>query len=384
MSATSGGVSRLTMVITELDIGGAERAFVEVAKGLSGRGWNVNAVSLRDAGPLAKPLQETGIPVTPLHCGGFADVRAILRLRRHLKQQRPEVVLSFLHQANIVSRLAAKGLGIKAVVSGVRVADRRNSVIVTERLTRCCVHHYVSVSRSVAEAHAALCRIPSNRMTTIPNGVDFEGISRTPAAERSSLGLSDSDFVILCAGRLTEQKSPMDVLNAFTRLKATEPRGSNARLVFVGDGPLRARLESEIASRQFESCVTLCGWRPDVVSIMKASSLLVLASRWEGAPNVILEAQAAGLPVIASDVDGCRDLIQDGVTGRLFPSGDVARLAEILQEHDLDSANAQRMMQSARNWVQQNATWNSVVERYNQLLRNLLAEKPSEAGVTDA
>ncbi|MFO0977076.1 MAG: glycosyltransferase [Planctomycetaceae bacterium] len=384
MTTSSAEALRLTMVITELDVGGAERAFVEVAKGLRERGWAVDVVSLRDAGPLAKPLQDAGIPVTPLHCGGFADVRAIFRLRRHLRKQRPAVVLSFLHQANIVSRLAAWRLGVKAVVSGVRVADRRTSVVLTERVTRCCVDHFVAVSRSVAEAHAALCHIPSKQMTAIPNGVDVEGISQVPAADRRGFGLSDSDFVILCAGRLTEQKSPMDVLNAITQLKANGQEGSRIRLLFVGDGPLRARLESEIAARQLESCVTLCGWRPDVVSIMKASSVLVLASRWEGAPNVILEAQAAGLPVIAADVDGCRDLIQDGVTGRLFPSGDVARLAEILQEHVLDSSHGQRMIQAARNWVQQNATWNSAVDRYNDLLRNLLTGKSPEAGVTNA
>lgn len=375
MTTSSADAPRLTMVITELDIGGAERAFVQVAKGLSDRGWKVDAVSLRDAGPLAGPLKDAAIPVTALGCGGFADLRAITRLRRHLKTRRPNVVLSFLHQANIVSRLAAKGMGVSAVVSGVRVADRRRSVAITEQLTRCCVTHYIAVSHSVAQAHSALCRIPKQQIAAIPNGVDVEEINNIPAADRNSLGLSASDFVVLCAGRLTEQKSPLDVLNAVMRVKQQSADGNKVRLLFVGDGPLRGMLESEITRHHLQSMVTLCGWRPDLTSIMKASNVLVLASRWEGAPNVILEAQAAGLPVIAADVDGCRDLVQDGMTGRLFAAGDVAQLTKMLIEQVSDSSNALQMAQSAVDWVRNNATWNSVVDNYNALLRNLVAGK---------
>jgi len=375
VTTSSADAPRLTMVITELDIGGAERAFVQVAKGLSDRGWKVDTVSLRDAGPLARALNDAAIPVTALGCGGFADLRAIFRLRRYLKTRRPNVVLSFLHQANIVSRLAAKGLGVSAVVSGVRVADRRRSVAITERMTRCCVTHYVAVSHSVAEAHSALCRIPKEQITAIPNGVDVEEISNIPAADRNSLGLSASDFVVLCAGRLTEQKAPLDVLNAVVQFREQGADVNKVRLLFVGDGPLRGMLESEIARHHLQSTVTLCGWRADLTSIMKASNVLILASRWEGAPNVILEAQAAKLPVIASAVDGCRDLVQDGVTGRLFAAGDVAQLAKMLTEQISDSSSALQRAQSAVDWIRNHATWNSVVDRYNQLLRNLVAGK---------
>lgn len=361
------------MVITELDIGGAERAFVQVALGLSQRGWRVSVVSLRDAGPLAAPLRQAGLSVTALECGGSAIVRAIVRLRRLLKKDRPEVVLSFLHHSNLASRLAARGLGIPAVVSGVRVADRRFLVAATERLTRCCVDHYIAVSPSVAETHAKLCGIDAAKMSTIPNGVDVETISQVTAADRMSLGLKPDDFVILCAGRLSEQKSPMDVLKAVSSLvRSHQNSARSVKLLYVGDGPLRPALKSEVQRQNLSSVVTLTGWRPDLTAIMKAADVLVLASAWEGAPNVILEAQAAGLPVVASSVDGCRELIEEGVTGQLFSHGDVVKLTELLEQHLKDSGSARIRAEAAQESVRTSSAWNSVVDAYNHRLRTLL------------
>ncbi len=368
------------MVITELDIGGAERAFVQVALGLSQRGWRVSVVSLRDAGPLAASLRQAGISVTALECGGGAFVRAIVRLRRLLKKDRPEVVLSFLHHANLASRLAARGLGIPAVVSGVRVADRRFLVAATEWLTRCCVDHYIAVSTSVAETHAKLCGIDAAKMSTIPNGVDVETISQVTAADRMSLGLKPDDFVILCAGRLSEQKSPMDVLKAVSSLvRSHQNSARSVKLLYVGDGPLRPALESEVQRQNLSSVVTFMGWRPDLISIMKAADVLVLSSAWEGAPNVVLEAQAAGLPVVASSVDGCRELIQDGVTGRLFSHGDIATLTKLLERQFTDPAPAREMAVAALESVRNSSAWNSVVDAYNHRLRILLERPPESA-----
>ena len=124
------------MAITELDVGGAERAFVQIAIGLKSRGWDVNVISLRDAGPLAETLRQAGIQVDALHCGGPADFRAIGRMKHALQKNLPAVLLTFLHQANMVGRIAAKRANVKNVICGVRVADRRWSVRIPEMLTK--------------------------------------------------------------------------------------------------------------------------------------------------------------------------------------------------------------------------------------------------------
>lgn len=368
------------MAITELDVGGAERAFVQIAIGLKTRGWDVNVISVRDAGAMAEPLRQAGISVETLHCGGPADIRAIGRMKDALLKNPPSVLLTFLHQANIVGRLAAKRAGVKTVVCGVRVADRRWSVRIPEAITKHLATHYVAVSRSVAKTHRRLCGIAPRRITTIYNGVDLDAIDAAVALPRPELRCSADDQVILCVGRLTHQKSPLYVVEAFSTLRELDPIGHvHRRLVFVGDGPLKPALQTLIRKLQLQEHVSLLGWRSDVASVMKSSTVLVVASKWEGLPNVILEAQAAGLPVVASAVDGCREVIEDGMTGKLFPAGNTAALVSVLREL-LGTGNGSntaaeklrsRLSSSAREFVESRFSWEKCVTEYDKLFRNL-------------
>ena len=360
---------RLTMAITELDIGGAEQAFVRIATGLKSLGWEVSAISLRDAGPLCKPLLDAGIPVKVLDAGGFLDARAIWRMKSALKAQRPDVLLTFLHQANIVGRIAGRWAGVPRIISGVRVADRRWSVSWPERLTRHLTDHYVAVSQSVASVHRQLCGIAADRMSTIPNGVDYESIQQFAPLDRSVLNYNTTDRILLCAGRLSEQKAPLDVLTAFERTVSTDPvRYASLKLLFVGDGPLRATLEKRVVASRCRSAVQIAGWRSDVLNIMKSSDALILASRWEGLPNVILEAQAAGLPVVASDIDGCRELVDDNVTGRIFRSGDSGNLAQVVIEVLENPVKTKALASAAALNVAMEYSWATCISRFHQLL----------------
>jgi glycosyltransferase involved in cell wall biosynthesis len=302
------------------------------------------------------------------------------------------VLLTFLNQANIVGRLAAKRAGVTAVVSGIRVADRRPIVRIPEVMTRQLVTRYVAVSRSVADVHCRLCGIETDRMDVIYNGVDLPGIDGATAIPRSELGCKDDDQLILCVGRLSEQKAPLSIIEAFDELRRLDPIGcSRRKLLFHGDGPLRRTLEKQIRNNQLENHVSLLGWRSDVASVMKSATVLVLASKWEGLPNVILEAQAAGLPVVASAVDGCLELIDDGRTGRLFPTGDSRKLAHVLLEllgshGDSGSAAEQlrtRLANNARLFAA-GFSWEKCVEQYDTLLRKLQSSEFDTSSMPDS
>lgn len=368
------------MAINELDVGGAERACVQIAIGLKARGWDVNVLSLRDAGPLAEPLRLAGISVEAFNCRSVVDLRAVIHMKRALQKDPPSVLLTFLHQANMVGRLAAKLAGVKTVVCSVRVADRRWAIRIPEAMTTGLVTHYVAVCRSVAKVHQHLCGITPRRMSTISNGVDLKGIDTAVAVPRSQLNCNDDDQVILCVGRLSPQKAPLDIVEAFDELRTLDPAGhARRKLVFVGDGPLKAALENKIQQKQLRDHVHLLGCRPDVASVMKSATVLVLASKWEGLPNVILESQAAGLPVVASAVDGCKEVIDDGETGRLFPCGDTQRLAMILREllcaqtdhSGIPQESLQHLAVTARRFVEAGFSWEKCVSEYDTLLRNL-------------
>lgn len=362
------------MVITELDVGGAEKAFVRIAIGLKQKHWKIHVVSLRDPGPLAATLQQHAIPVTALHCGGFLDLRAIPRLRTVLNTLHPTVILSFLHQANIVSRIAGRLAHVPLCISGVRVADRRLSVTLSEQLTRPWSDHYIAVSEAVSHAHKALCDIPENRISTIRNGVDFEELDAFPPANRGLLNLQPTDFVILCAGRLTPQKNPQLVLQAFQQLLAHSSKLPRPpKLIFVGEGPLRASLQQSVQRAGLEQEVRFTGWRADLPGLMKAANVLVLASEWEGLPNVIAEAQAVGLPVISSRADGCTELITAGVTGQLFDCRDVNALVQLLSAQLHDPTASLQMARTAASFVRTQLTWQSCIDQYDTLLKRLIS-----------
>ena len=360
------------MVITELDVGGAEKAFVRIAIALKNRGWQVSVISLRNAGPLATLLEAENIEVTALQAGGLLDVRAIFRLRRELRRIPTDVLLTFLHQANLVGRIAGWFAGVRRIVCGVRVADRRLAVTIPERITKGLVDRYVAVSHSVSELHQQLCHIDAARMVAIPNGVDIDAISAAVPAIRSEMGCGPNDRVVLCVGRLSAQKAPLDALEAFRLMREQFPAlKPTARLLFIGEGELRSDLQQRVDELGLQSSVQLPGWRPDAWRLMKSANALLLASHWEGLPNVILEAQAAGLPVVATAVDGSRELIEDQLTGRLVPPGDTKAMATALGEILQNNEAAVVLAHNARRQVAEHYRWDVCVDQFDRVLRSL-------------
>ncbi len=357
------------MVITELDVGGAEKAFVRIAIGLKNRGWQVSVVSLRNAGPLATLLEAEDIEVTALETGGLLDVRTIFRLRRVLQKSPADVLLTFLHQANLVGRIAGRLAGVRRIVCGIRVADRRLAVTLPERITKGLVDRFVAVSQSVGDLHRQICHIDAMRMVAIPNGVDIDAIDAAVPAIRSEMGCSPEDRVVLCVGRLSAQKAPLDALAAFRMMCEQFPElKPTAKLLYIGEGELRADLQRRVDELGLQNSVQLPGWRPDAWRLMKSANALLLASHWEGLPNVVLEAQAAGLPVVATAVDGNRELIQDQLTGRLVPPGDTKAMATALGETLLNIAAVSQRADNARRHVAEHYRWDLCVEQFDRVL----------------
>lgn len=368
-SPPSAPARTLTLVITELDPGGAENALVKLATGLTELGWYVDVVSLRAAGSLAADLKGSGIPVTPLHCGGLLDLRCYFRLRRHLKQQRPNVVLSFLHQANFYGRLAARAAGVPVVVSGIRVADNRVGVVWPDRLTRRLVTQYVACGESVATQHRRWCRIASERMAVIENGVDIGRFRGAVPLKRGDLGVPESAFLVMFVGRLTAQKGVCDLVSAFAALPDLST--SSWFLLLVGDGPKRAEIASTIASRRLPA--RLIGIRQDVPSLLKTADAVVIPSHWEGTPNVLLETLVTGTPVIAAAVDGINDIARRYPGVRCFESRNILELRDgliALREQIADAGITAAQMQQL---ASEELTWSRMVESYDALLRHLLA-----------
>ncbi len=303
---------RVAFCITELEPGGAERCLVELATRLDRRRFEpvVYCLGPRPAGnpiSLVERLEAAGVAV---HCFGARRPLALpgllRRLRRQMQLDRPRLVQTFLFHANVLGAWAARGAGVPHVVSGIRVAERHSAwhLLVAQCADR-WVDRHVCVSRSVRDFSVTQGRLRFDKLVVIPNAVDVERFAGAPAVSRSELGVDGRARLIAYVGRLDRQKGVRWLVEA---IQGVLNEHADVELVMVGDGPERMALERFCAART-PGRVHFLGTRADVPEILAAADLLVLPSRWEGMPNVVLEAMAAGLPVVATDVEGVREAL---------------------------------------------------------------------------
>ncbi len=371
----------LALVITELDVGGAEKALVSLATGLDRRRWSPSVIALGPEGPLAGPLREAGVPVECLGVSPRRPFRGLAALGGALRRARPELVQSFLFHANVAARLAVAASwppwasGKPWVVGGHRVAERRKGWHrVLERRTALLGAGAVCVSEGVRRFAEGVGGWPADRLTVIPNAVDvspFDQSEGTPVVPGLD-GLPAGAFVVLYLGRLDVQKGLPTLIEAAGLVAATGP-GESLHLLMAGDGPERPALEAEVASRPgLAGRVHWLGRRSDVPALLRAADLLVLPSLWEGMPNAVLEAMAARRPVVATAVEGTEDVVVPGETGWLVPPGDAQALAEALADAGSDRDRLRRFGGAGRARVEAEFSPSRTLAAYERLWAGLL------------
>jgi glycosyltransferase involved in cell wall biosynthesis len=301
----------VALLITQLDPGGAERALTKLALGLDRQRFTPLVISIRprprgDQALLVEQLEQAGIRVEFLNARSKLQFPlALIRLRGILRSSGARLVQSFLFHANVLAALGAKWAGIPAV-AGVRVADPSRSRQIAEGLLAGLFARYVCVSQSVANFCQQKCGVPAEKITVIPNGVDVAAIDAARPVELASLGIASDRRLWISVGRLDKQKGHGWLLPILKRVFAQLPQHD---LLLVGDGPEREALQRQARDLGLASRIHFLGWRSDVSALLKASELFLLPSRWEGMPNALLEAMAAGLPVVAMLVEGVAEIL---------------------------------------------------------------------------
>lgn len=360
---------RIAFCITDLDPGGAERALVQLVTRLDRRRWEPAVFCLSGPGALVDTLHTAGIPTTCLRARGKTDWGVVVRLRRELRRFQPEILQTFLFHANIAGRIAGRLAGIPHCVSGIRVAERRSRwSLWLDRITNGLVDINVCVSGAVADFSVKVAHLPGDKVTVIPNGVDVASFAGAEPLDLATFGVPSSTKVIVAVGRLDPQKGLVDLLEAFSNVVT---KHNDVHLLLVGDGPERDRLARIVIDKGLTSRVHFAGWRPDVPRILKSAYCLALSSRWEGMPNVVLEAMAAGLPVVATRVEGVDDLVAVG-TGRVVLPASPTELSIALDCLLRDPASARRMGEAGRERAKAHFSWEKMAESYDALYRRLL------------
>jgi glycosyltransferase involved in cell wall biosynthesis len=355
------------LVITDLDVGGAERALVSLATGLDRRRWRPNVVNLSEPGALVEPLEAAGIRVESLGVDRRRPLHAVAKLTSALRRSKPRLVQSFLFHANLASKLAGPFCGHPWIVGGLRVAERQKRWHLTlDRLTSRLSTGSVCVSEGVRRFSLEAGKLEADRLIVIPNGVDPRAIDRSQPLDGSTLNIPPDAFLTLYVGRLDPQKGLNFLLEAAAKIFEVRP---DWHLVLAGDGPLREPLQARTAT---QPRVHWLGRRGDVPSLLKAADLLVLPSLWEGMPNVVLEAMAARLAVVGTKVEGTEDLVIPGQTGWLVPPADSGALFEALVEAASDRDRLRRFGEAGRDRVEASFTPPRVVEAYERLWARIL------------
>jgi len=344
--------TRVLHVITRLIIGGAQENTMLTAALLDKRRFHVEVISGPQTGPegsLIDEVRQRHIPLTILpdlvrEISPIHDLKALLKLTRLARQGRYDIIHTHSSKAGILGRLAAwmarapiivhtiHGWGHHPTAAWGQHPLVRRFYILLEQITQRITDKLIVVSPRNTEKGLADGIATPDKYVTIRSGIElgrFMRPRRSRAEMRAELGIPLDSAVVGTVTRLSFQKAPLDFVAAVAQVAAQRP---DVHFVIVGDGPLRADVEARVAALELTERIHLTGLRRDVPGLMHSFDVFALSSLWEGLPRVLPQAMAAGLPIVATAVDGNAEAVTDGVNGWLVPPGDPALLAQAVIE----------------------------------------------------
>lgn len=367
---------KITHVVENLHRGGLERVVLDLVGEQSRMGHDCQIVCLYELGQLASELSATVIPVNACGKRRGPDLRAVWRLRRLLRQHRSDVV----HTHNMVCNYhvaIALALHRQPVLintrhgMGPRVQRGRRVQLYRHALRRTA--RVVSVCETARECFVREGVVGVDKLLAIPNGIHIERFSQPSDVARqrllSELGLPAETRLAGAVGRLNRIKDPAALVRAFAALHQRMP---DIALLLIGDGPLRQELTGLIAAQGLQHCIRLLGDRNDIPQLLTALDVFVMASVSEGYSMALLEACAAGLPIVATAVGGNPEIVHDGRNGLLVPARDEQALAAALGTLFADPERMQMMGRAGRDWVVEHGSLQAMATRYEELYRQCL------------
>lgn len=367
-------------MVSQPTTGGTARHVIDLSQGLAARDWRV-AVACPASGWLAARIQSPNVKVVRLEMvrdiSMISDARAFLRLWRLCKTVRPDVLHLHSSKAGFLGRVAGRLAGVPVVCFTPHcwsfqsvIGRQRRFYAALERFASRFCDMTIAVSRHEAREALNLGVVREDRIVVIPNGVPpFPG---GDLPERIAERLAGKGTLIASVGRLDEQKGYTYMIEAMAHVAAAH---QDAQLVVAGDGPLADQLQTQAAQQDIDGAMRFLGEIDQVNGLLAHADLFVLSSLWEGLPYTILEAMAAGLAVVATDVGGCAELVVDGETGTIVPPADPDKLAEALLALLEDSDLRARMGAAAKKRAAEHFSLEALVDANASLYERLIAQK---------
>lgn len=348
---------RVLLLTTDLQIGGTPTVVRELALRLRPFApGSIEVACLAPPGPVSQQIEQGGVITHALHAAGPRDLGVILRLHRLIAQRRYDKVFSFLVHANVAAamvRPAHRGVRFLQSIQTTQPSPRWHWA--AQRLAATQAQDVVVPSPSVARIARQWSGIPASRLLVIPNAVEpgeFSGLANAPRLP----------FRVGFIGRLDPIKRIGDLLRAAALLR------EHVELHIFGEGPERPALIAEIRRLDLQTRVNLHGAIARPQQALAEIDVLVLPSQAEGFGLVLIEAMAAGIPIVATNVPGIRDVVEHGRTGLLVRARAPTDLAAAIQRVMLDSSLRRTLVANAAVEVRRKFTWDVVLPMYRSLL----------------
>ncbi len=357
---------RILHIVSDLQPSGTTTQLKLLASGLPRDKFELCVAALNGGGPGAADLQSSGVDVAVIGRRWTIDPLAFQRLRQHIARLQPQIAHTWQFEANTYGRIAAKRAGIKHLISSERSIDHGKvdlQWVIDRRLTR---HTQQIVVNSTAVRDFCVAHgLPADKFLMIPGAAAAPAASSMSRSELlATLSLSADAQLIAYIGQLTKYKRLKELIWAIDQLKAV---GTVAHLLIVGQGPLRSQLERYSRLNQIESRVHFLGVRNDVPQLLPRLDVLWQPGDCEGQSSAILEAMAAGIPVVAADAAGNRELIIPSETGFLVPLAERAGFARATLPILEDATLRSQLSVAARERVNRRHCLDDMLAAYTRL-----------------
>lgn len=381
---------RLFYLIGTLEVGGAEGQLVQLVTRLDRRRFEPVVCCLSSGGPYVNVLEAAGIPVKVIGFRGFRIFRhphkvavQLVRLVRAVRRVRPHVVHGFLFWAYILAAFAARMVRVPVVVASRRglghFKANKPHYLALERLANRLTDLVIANSEAVRQDAIREERLPAKKVVVIHNGLALGRLDSSPdAGLRGSLGLEKRGPVVGVVANFIHYKGHQFFLEAWAAAAKQFPTGT---ALLVGDGPLRREFEARAEAMGLGTSVRFLGTHQDVPALLALMDLVVHPSLEEGFSNAILEAMAAGKPVVATAVGGNPEAVIHKETGLLVPPGDSQALAKAMLWLLEQPREAARFGEAGRRRVAERFEISAMVRQYETVYERLVAEKcPGRVG----
>lgn len=363
--------------------GGAEQAALTLMAGLARQGWRSVLVHHPSPGitPLLDKARQLDVELLPVPCmpDGLQGARRVPHFVQVLRKDKPDVFHAHLTwplacKFGLVSALAARVPAVVATVQLFLDFHLDASIYTQQRLIAAMMGRYVAVSQDIARQLSQTLHWSPDKISVVHNGIDLAPFTgRTNCELRAGLNALDEKPIVLTVARLDEQKGHCYLLQAAAQVP-------EARFVLAGDGPERPSLEAQARGLGLGDRVIFLGHRSDIPDLLSCCDLFVLPSLYEGLPLSVLEAMAAGKPVIATSVGGTDEAVIPGETGLFVPPADPPALARAIRSLLRDPALANRLASAGRARVRLEFSAEKMVRQVTQIYDELIARREGAHG----